>query len=106
MVKKTTSPQPEETTEVMGAETVAETEVETTALSTSPVDGGIPAEEFHAVAIRVSVRDIYPQESYGRAGYRFSKGNPTEIAMAELTADKLTLLYDDPWLFVEFITDK
>ena len=106
MVKKTTSSQPEETTEVMGAEAAVESAVETTALSASPADESTPVEEFHAVAIRVSVRDIYPQESYGRAGYRFSKGNPTEIAMAELPADKLTLLYDDPWLFVEFITDK
>ncbi|MBE2895460.1 hypothetical protein HPC38_01010 [Pasteurellaceae bacterium HPA106] len=60
--------------------------------------------EVEAVGVSVLLKAIHPQESYGRAGYRFNKQSTVEIALDQLSARDIEALTQDPWLTVEFIT--
>lgn len=50
------------------------------------------------VGYSVKLRDIHPQDSYGRCGYRFNKTDATYFAANELTGEQVVTLAEDPWL--------
>ncbi|PNM03674.1 hypothetical protein A6J89_007700 [Pasteurella multocida] len=50
------------------------------------------------VGYSVKLRDIHPQDSYGRCGYRFNKTEPTYFSVDELTGEQVVTLAEDPWL--------
>lgn len=55
--------------------------------------------------IIVQLRSIHPQDSYGRAGFRFSKTEKIEIQLSQLDALALAELQDDPWLDIEWVAE-
>ena len=57
------------------------------------------------VAVDIRLRDIYPQESYGRCGLRFKKGETQCIAIQALEPEALMTLNNDPWLELVYVTD-
>ncbi|MGX3066450.1 transcriptional regulator [Ursidibacter arcticus] len=57
------------------------------------------------VAVDVRLRDIYPQDSYGRCGLRFKKGETQCIAIQALEPEALIALNNDPWLELVYVTD-
>lgn len=50
------------------------------------------------VGYSVKLRDIHPQATYGRCGYRFNKVDAVYIAADDLTAEQTLTLAEDPWL--------
>lgn len=58
--------------------------------------------EFTPRAVFVRLRDMHPHDSYGRAGYRFSKTDEVEILVSDLTDEQVLALNDDPWLECHF----
>lgn len=50
------------------------------------------------IGYSVKLRDIHPQASYGRCGYRFNKTDALYIAADDLTAEQTLTLAEDPWL--------
>ncbi|EGP03056.1 hypothetical protein ACFGY2_02685 [Pasteurella multocida] len=50
------------------------------------------------VGYSVKLRDIHPQDSYGRCGYRFNKTDATYFSVDELTGEQVVTLAEDPWL--------
>ncbi|MGC6377231.1 hypothetical protein ACNO7L_05350 [Bisgaard Taxon 45] len=50
------------------------------------------------VGYSVKLRDIHPQDSYGRCGYRFNKTDATYFSVDELTCEQVVTLAEDPWL--------
>ncbi|MGC7559586.1 hypothetical protein [Pasteurella sp. PK-2025] len=50
------------------------------------------------VGYSVKLRDIHPQDSYGRCGHRFNKTDATYFSVDELNAEQVVTLAEDPWL--------
>ena len=50
------------------------------------------------IGYSVKLRDIHPQATYGRCGYRFNKTDAVYIAADDLTAEQTLTLAEDPWL--------
>lgn len=50
------------------------------------------------IGYSVKLRDIHPQATYGRCGYRFNKTDEVYIAADDLTAEQTLTLAEDPWL--------
>ena len=50
------------------------------------------------IGYSVKLRDIHPQSTYGRCGYRFNKTDEVYIAADDLTAEQTLTLAEDPWL--------
>lgn len=57
------------------------------------------------VAVDITLRAIHPQESYGRCGLRFKKGETQRIAFAAFEPDVLLALEADPWLELVYVAD-
>ncbi|MDP8171545.1 hypothetical protein QJU96_09655 [Pasteurella skyensis] len=57
-------------------------------------------------AISVTLRDTHPQNSYGRAGYRFFKDKAVVIEADDVNADLLTKLQNDHYLDIEYLTQE
>lgn len=53
---------------------------------------------IHPIAYAVTLREIHPQPSYGRCGYRFNKESAVEIPAGDLTGEQVIILAEDPWL--------
>lgn len=60
---------------------------------------------IHPVAVDISLREIYPHESYGRCGLRFKKGQTQRIAFAALEPEALLELENDPWLALAYVCE-
>ncbi|EFA29439.1 HaeIV restriction/modification system [Haemophilus influenzae HK1212] len=56
--------------------------------------------------IYIKCREIHPQASYGRCGYRFNKESAVEIPVENLTGEQVIMLAEDPWLELIPICDK
>ena len=63
--------------------------------TSSVVEGG---EVINPIAYAVTLREIHPQPSYGRCGYRFNKESAVEIPAGDLTGEQVIILAEDPWL--------
>ena len=50
------------------------------------------------IGYSVKLREIHPQATYGRCGYRFNKTDEVYIAADDLTAEQTLTLAEDPWL--------
>ena len=50
------------------------------------------------IGYSVKLREIHPQATYGRCGYRFNKTDAFYIAADDLTAEQTLTLAEDPWL--------
>ena len=50
------------------------------------------------IGYSVKLRDIHPQATYGRCGYRFNKIEAVYLAAEDLTAEQVLTLAEDPWL--------
>lgn len=50
------------------------------------------------IGYSIKLRDIHPQATYGRCGYRFNKTDEVYIAADDLTAEQTLTLAEDPWL--------
>lgn len=50
------------------------------------------------IGYSVKLREIHPQASYGRCGYRFNKTDAVYISADDLTAEQTLTLAEDPWL--------
>ena len=50
------------------------------------------------IGYSVKLREIHPQATYGRCGYRFNKTDAVYIAVDDLTAEQTLTLAEDPWL--------
>lgn len=50
------------------------------------------------IGYSIKLRDIHPQATYGRCGYRFNKTDEVYIAADDLTAEQTLILAEDPWL--------
>ena len=50
------------------------------------------------IGYSVKLREIHPQATYGRCGYRFNKTDEVYIAANDLTAEQTLTLAEDPWL--------
>ena len=50
------------------------------------------------IGYSIKLRDIHPQSTYGRCGYRFNKNDAVYIAADDLTAEQTLTLAEDPWL--------
>nr|DAD69123.1 MAG TPA: hypothetical protein [Myoviridae sp. ctRD66]DAR68628.1 MAG TPA: hypothetical protein [Caudoviricetes sp.] len=50
------------------------------------------------IGYSIKLRDIHPQSTYGRCGYRFNKTDAVYIAADDLTAEQTLTLAEDPWL--------
>ena len=53
---------------------------------------------IHPIAYAVKLREIHPQATYGRCGYRFNKTDAVYIAADDLTAEQTLTFAEDPWL--------
>lgn len=56
------------------------------------------SEMINPIAYSVTLREIHPQPSYGRCGYRFNKESAVEIPAGDLTSEQVIILAEDPWL--------
>lgn len=52
------------------------------------------------IAFEVTLKDIHPQDTYGRCGYRFNKTTALTIPRADLTGEQIITLADDPYLLL------
>ena len=59
--------------------------------------------EFEPKIVVIRLRQAHPQDSYGRAGYRFTKTEEMQIPYADLSDEQVLALHDDPWLEVSFL---
>jgi len=50
------------------------------------------------IGYSIKLREIHPQATYGRCGYRFNKVDAVYIAADDLTAEQTLTLAEDPWL--------
>ncbi|MBN6074300.1 hypothetical protein HYE60_03335 [Aggregatibacter actinomycetemcomitans] len=50
------------------------------------------------IGYSVKLREIHPQASYGRCGYRFNKTEAVYLPVEDLTAEQVLTLAEDPWL--------
>lgn len=50
------------------------------------------------IGYSVKLREIHPQATYGRCGYRFNKTESVYLAAGDLTAEQVLTLAEDPWL--------
>lgn len=50
------------------------------------------------IGYSVKLREIHPQATYGRSGYRFNKTESVYLAAGDLTAEQVLTLAEDPWL--------
>ncbi|WP_118790911.1 hypothetical protein [Haemophilus haemolyticus] len=50
------------------------------------------------IGYSVKLREIHPQATYGRCGYRFKKTDEVYIAADDLTVEQTLTLAEDPWL--------
>lgn len=50
------------------------------------------------VGYSVKLREIHPQATYGRCGFRFNKTDEVYLAEESLTAEQVLTLAEDPWL--------
>ncbi len=50
------------------------------------------------IGYSVKLREIHPQATYGRCGYRFNKNEAVYLAADDLTAEQTLTLAEDPWL--------
>lgn len=50
------------------------------------------------IGYSIKLREIHPQATYGRCGYRFNKTDAVYIAADDLTAEQTLTLAEDPWL--------
>lgn len=50
------------------------------------------------IGYSIKLREIHPQATYGRCGYRFNKTDEVYIAADDLTAEQTLTLAEDPWL--------
>ena len=50
------------------------------------------------IGYSIKLREIHPQATYGRCGYRFNKTDEFYIAADDLTAEQTLTLAEDPWL--------
>ncbi|HHF5697610.1 TPA: hypothetical protein ACPPGJ_000639 [Haemophilus influenzae] len=50
------------------------------------------------IGYSIKLREIHPQATYGRCGYRFNKNDEVYIAADDLTAEQTLTLAEDPWL--------
>lgn len=50
------------------------------------------------IAYAITLRNHHPQDSYGRCGYRFKKGEALEIPATDLTGEQVIMLAEDQWL--------
>lgn len=50
------------------------------------------------IGYSIKLREIHPQATYGRCGYRFNKIDEVYIAADDLTAEQTLTLAEDPWL--------
>lgn len=50
------------------------------------------------IGYSIKLRDIHPQATYGRCGYRFNKTDEVYIAADDLTAEQTLTFAEDPWL--------
>lgn len=50
------------------------------------------------IGYSIKLREIHPQATYGRCGYRFNKTDEVYIAADDLTAEQTLTLSEDPWL--------
>lgn len=50
------------------------------------------------IGYSVKLREIHPQASYGRCGYRFNKTEVVYLPVEELAAEQVLTLAEDPWL--------
>ena len=50
------------------------------------------------IGYSVKLREIHPQATYGRCGYRFNKTESVYLAVEDLTAEQTLTLAEDPWL--------
>ena len=50
------------------------------------------------IGYSIKLREIHPQATYGRCGYRFNKTEAMYLAVEDLTAEQTLTLAEDPWL--------
>lgn len=50
------------------------------------------------IGYSIKLREIHPQATYGRCGYRFNKTDAVYIAADDLTSEQTLTLAEDPWL--------
>ena len=50
------------------------------------------------IGYSIKLREIHPQATYGRCGYRFNKTDEVYIAADDLTAEQTLTLAEDPGL--------
>ncbi|MFC0996911.1 hypothetical protein ACFGZ1_11080 [Pasteurella multocida] len=60
--------------------------------------GRSESQVIEPIGYSVKLRDIHPQDSYGRCGYRFNKTDATYFSVDELTGEQVVTLAEDPWL--------
>ncbi|CBY81410.1 hypothetical protein AO053_00390 [Haemophilus influenzae biotype aegyptius] len=58
------------------------------------------------IGYSVKLREIHPQATYGRCGYRFNKESAVEIPVENLTSEQVIMLAEDPWLELIPICEK
>lgn len=80
-------------------------EEKNTSIDTAPLENTKEIASPKPVAIEVTLREIYPQESYGRCGLRFKKGQMQRIALAAFEPEALNTLTNDPWLAITYVTN-
>ena len=50
------------------------------------------------IGYSIKLRDLHPQATYGRCGYRFNKTEAVYLPVEELAAEQVLTLAEDPWL--------
>ena len=50
------------------------------------------------IGYSIKLRELHPQATYGRCGYRFNKTEAVYLAVEDLTAEQTLTLAEDPWL--------
>lgn len=61
---------------------------------------------IHPVAFDIRLMSHHPHDSYGRCGYRFNKNDAMRIPADELTGEKISRLFDDPYLEIIPVTEE
>lgn len=50
------------------------------------------------IGYSVKLREIHPQATYGRCGYRFNKIEAVYLPVEDLVTEQVLTLAEDPWL--------
>lgn len=50
------------------------------------------------IGYSIKLREIHPQATYGRCGYRFNKTEAVYLPVEDLAAEQVLTLAEDPWL--------